>query len=177
MQNSSQNEKPEKTNASTDQMKVSDISEQKMSSENSNQGLKPILTWDQYLSNVTNPAFRQSIDAFCKRWIDEIDDSINIGQVGFTAGLLSDGRRIPIQWVFDSKICIILEGVVKNFNIPDNLYRDYLIDLKQSADLYDKFIASGKRDVKFSSIDVQMLNIILNSSLKLAKRFKETVNL
>ncbi len=140
-------------------------------------GTKPILTWDQYLSNLSDPSFRQIIDDFHQHWIEEIDDSINMGQVGFSAGLEYGGKRIPIQYVYDNRIAIISEKAGKYSNIPKALYEDYLMDLKQSAYLHDKYIASGKVEVHFSSIDKEILSIILNSAIKLAKRYKSTAEL
>jgi len=137
-------------------------------------GSKPILTWDEYLSNLTDSSFKPIINSFRQQWIDEIDDSINMGQVGFSAGLYYDGKRIPIQFVYDKYIVLISEKHQTTYNIPKSLYDDYQTSLKQSDYLHDKFISSGKVEVPFSQIEGETLKIILNSSIKLAKRYKKT---
>ena len=135
-------------------------------------GRKPILTWGQYLSNVADPFFRQVIDNFRQRWITEIDDSISMGQVGFSAGLFHGGSRRPIQYVYDNKISLISVKWAKYANIPGDIYEAYLTEIKQSAYLHDKYVASGKIDVPFSTIDAEMLSRILNAAINLAVLFK-----
>jgi len=142
------------------------------SPEPKGKGTKPILTWNQYLSNLSDASFRPIIDKFYQQWINEIDDSINMGQVGFSAGLEYGGKRVAIQFVYDNRLAMISDKARKFSNIPKKIYEKYLEDLGQSDYLYDKYIASGKVEVHFSVIDKDILTIILNSALKLAKRYK-----
>lgn len=144
------------------------------SPEPKGKGAKPILTWEQYLANVTKQAFRDILSDFRKRWIAEIDDSINMGQVGFSAGIEYGGKRIPIQYVYDNRIGIISEKAAKYAKIPDHLYDEYITDLKQSGLLHDKYMARGKVEIDFSGIDDETLSIILNSAIKLANGYKST---
>jgi len=137
-------------------------------------GTKPILSWDQYTANVTNPKFRKIIGDFRERWINEIDDSISMGQVGFSTGIDYGGKRIALQMIYDDKISIMSKKVSKSISVPQEIYDDYLEDLKRSPFLHDKYIASGKVDVSFSLIDEETLSLILDSAIKLAKRFKST---
>ncbi len=67
-------------------------------------GSKPILSWDEYLNNLSKNEFRKAISDFKQKWISEIENSINMGQVGFSAGLTFGEKRIPIQFVYDSSI-------------------------------------------------------------------------
>lgn len=97
-----------------------------------------------------------------------------MGQVAFSAGLEYGGRRIPIQYVYDTRIAIISKKGRIYLNIPKAIYEACLTDLKQSAYLHDKYIASGKVEVAFSSIDEETLSIILNAAIKLATRYKST---
>jgi hypothetical protein len=97
-----------------------------------------------------------------------------MGQVGFSAGIEYGGRRLPIQYVYDNRLAIISEKASKYSNIPQALYEEYLADLKKSAYLHDKYLASGKVEVPFSSIDADTLSVILNSAIKLAKSYKST---
>jgi len=139
-------------------------------------GTKPKITWEQYLSNVTKPSFRDILMNFRKRWVDEIDDSISMGQVGFSTGVAYGGKRIALQFVYDNKISLISEKWAKSSNIPQHLYDDYIKDIKQSGLLYDKYIASGKVEVEFAGIDDDTLSLILNAAIRLAKRFKKTAD-
>ncbi|MFZ4439217.1 MAG: hypothetical protein ACOYOS_12365 [Syntrophales bacterium] len=139
-------------------------------------GTKPILTWEQYISNVTKPSFRRMIEDFRNRWITEIDDSINMGQVGFSAGIEYGGKRLPLQYIYDTKISIISENTSRNTNVPKHLYDDYIADLKRSGLLYDKYIASGKVDVDYTLINDETLSLILNAAMKLANRYKSTAD-
>lgn len=136
-------------------------------------GRKPILSWNEYIENLTEPEFRPLIKTFRDCWLSEIDDSINMGQVGFSAGLEFGDKRIPIQFVYDNRIPIISERHRKAYDIPKRLYDDYLKELSNSPYLYDKFIASGKVEVSFDDIDKETLSMMLNAAIGLARDYKE----
>lgn len=142
--------------------------------EPTGKGTKPKITWEQYLSNVTKPSFRHILEDFRRQWIEEIDDSINMGQVGFSVGIELGGKRLPMQYIYDKRIGIISEKAAQYISIPTPLYEKYMADLKQSGLLYDKYIASGKVDVNFSDIDDDTLLLMLDSTIKLAKSYKNT---
>jgi hypothetical protein len=146
------------------------------SPEPQGKGTRPILSWDQYVSNLSDPSFRKVIEDFRQRWINEIDDSINMGQVGFSAGLEYGGRRLAIQFVYDNRVPVISEKARKYSGIPNEIYEEYLNDLKQSPLLHDKFLASGRVEVPFSSISEEILSLILESAIKLAKRYKSNTD-
>ncbi|MBT7914026.1 hypothetical protein HN588_08975 [Candidatus Bathyarchaeota archaeon] len=95
-----------------------------------------------------------------------------MGQVGFSAGLEYGGRRLPIQYIYDNRIALVSESTRKYSNIPKELYEDYLNDLKKSAYIHDKFIASNKVEVDFGTIDTDTLSLILEAANNLAKAFK-----
>jgi len=135
-------------------------------------GSKPILTWEQFLDNVSNKNFRDIIEVFKKTWVSEIDDSINMGQVGFSAGLHYGNKRIPIQIVYDNRVAIISEKMKEAYNIPEKLYQEYREELSKSPMIYDKYVSGNKVDVAFDAIDAETLKLILNASLKLGKKIK-----
>ncbi|MFC1667650.1 endonuclease NucS domain-containing protein [Candidatus Omnitrophota bacterium] len=135
-------------------------------------GSKPMLSWDQYLSNVANKSFGKIIEDFKTRWVSEIDDSISMGQVGFSAGLKYGNKRTAIQFVYDRKIEIMSEKWREAYNIPEVFYREYKEELKKSPDIYDKYLIANKVMVRFDMIDAEILKIILDASLNLARKMK-----
>lgn len=135
-------------------------------------GTKPIISWDEYLQNITVNTFTPIIADFRKKWVADINDSINMGQVGFSAGVLLKGKRIPIQFVYDSRLEIVSERTKISYNIPDELYKGYLNEFKQSDVLYDKYIVGNKVFVKFEDIDEAALKLILSAAYKLGKWIK-----
>jgi hypothetical protein len=141
--------------------------------EKKGKGRKPILKWDQYLENISQPTLKPVLQKFRDRWLTDIDDSINMGQVGFSAGLEYGGKRIPIQFVYDNRIPIISERHRQGYDIPKNLYEEYLSDLKESSMLYDKYIVSGKVEVNFEDLDQDTLTIMLNAAINLAQKYKQ----
>ncbi len=141
--------------------------------EKKGKGRKPILSWSQYLDNLSEPDFKLILQQFRERWINEIDNSINMGVTGFSAGLEYGGRRIPIQLVYDNRIPIMSDRHRLSYDIPQNLYEEYLSDLKQSSLLYDRYIASGKVEVIFDDLDQEILSLILNAAINLALKYKQ----
>lgn len=141
--------------------------------EKKGKGRKPILSWNQYLENISEPTLKPVLQKFRDRWLTEIDDSINMGQVGFSAGLEYGGKRIPIQFVYDNRIPIISERHRQGYDIPKDLYEEYLSDLKESSMLYDKYIASGKVEVNFEDLDQEVFSLMLNAAFNLALKYKQ----
>jgi len=135
-------------------------------------GSKLILTWEQFLDNVSNKEFRNIIEDFRKKWVSEIDDSINMGQVGFSDGLNYGNKRIPIQIVYNNRVAIISEKMREAYNMPEKLYQEYREDLSKSPMVYDKYVSGNKVDVVFDAIDAETFKLILDSSLKFAIKIK-----
>jgi len=138
-------------------------------------GSKPILSWDEYLSNVADKNFVRVIEDFRGRWIAEVGESINMGQVGFSAGVMIGDKRIPVQMVYDRYIEIISEKSRESYKIPQDLYREYKEDLKRSPELYDKYLIANKVVVRFEDIDPEVLALMLTAALDLAKKMKNAV--
>jgi hypothetical protein len=135
-------------------------------------GRKPILSWEQYIENVTLVEFKPVLQEFRDRWLVEIDNSINMGQVGFSAGLEIGGKRIPVQYVYDRYLNLVSEKQALYYEIPKPLYYAYLDRLKESSYLYDNIIASGKIEVKYEEIDESILQLLLDSAFQLALDLK-----
>ena len=140
--------------------------------EEEGEGSRPKLSWEEYLSNVTEPSFRSILNKFKNRWIDEISDSINMGTVGFSAGVEIGGERTVIQKVYDDRVATISERAQGSYGIPKELHQEYLSRLKESDLIHDKYLSSGKVEVYFSDIDAELLRLILNAAFTLAKRYK-----
>jgi hypothetical protein len=141
--------------------------------EKNGKGSRPILSWEEYLQNITVNEFAPIINNFRKRWVADIDDSINMGQVGFSAGAFLKGRRIPLQMTFDSKVGLISAKTRASYDIPEDLYGKYIDILKQSDHLYDKYIVSNKSFVPFEDIDAEELKLILDAAYTLGKMIKK----
>ena len=135
-------------------------------------GSKLILTWEQFLDNISNKEFRNIIEDFRKKWVSEIDDSINMGQVGFSAGLNYGNKRIPIQIVYNNRVAIISEKMRESYNMPEKLYQEYREDLSKSPMVYDKYVSGNKVDVGFDAIDTETFKLILDASLNFARKIQ-----
>lgn len=136
-------------------------------------GSKPILSWEEYLQNITVDEFTPIIASFRKKWVADIDDSINLGQVGFSAGAFLKGKRIPLQFVYDSKIELFSAKMRNSYDIPEALYNKYVDEFKQSDRLYDKYVASNKVVIRFEDIDVEELKCILSAAYTLGTFIKK----
>ncbi len=123
---------------------------------------------------ITRPEFRKVVNGFKNTWISEIDNSVNMGQVGFSAGLNHGNERIPIIYVYDNRISLISEKVKQSYNLPDNIYNDYKTELQKSPVIYDKYLIANKVQVPFDSIDVEVLKIIIDATINFAKRMKNS---
>ena len=141
--------------------------------EEEGRGRKPIISWSQYLENLSEPDFREIFAEFRSSWLSEVDDSINMGQVGFSAGVEFSGKRKAIQFAYDDRIPIVSERYRKSLEIPDPLYEDYLNKLRESTHLYDSYIASGLVEIPFDDLDQKTLRLILNAAIYLAKEYKQ----
>jgi len=136
-------------------------------------GTKPILTWDEYLNNIQNTEFRKIISDFKEKWIKEVDDSINMGQVGISAGLIYHGKRIPFQYIYDTNLNLFTEYLKNQYNVPDKIYNQYVDKIKETPRIYDKYVVGNKTRVDFKDIDSAELKHILDSALFAAKKIKK----
>jgi hypothetical protein len=142
--------------------------------EEEGKGSKPILSWIQYLDQIAEPDLRGIIQAFRKRWVEEISDSINMGVAGFSVGIQFDDRRVMIHKVYYNRIPLLSERQRLASGIPQSLYQEYLAKLKTSPILADNYLSSGKVEVKFEDLDNDLLQLILDAAFSLAKRFQQT---
>ncbi len=138
-------------------------------------GNKPILSWEQYVEFFKDNEFRIELIKFRNEWIEKVDNSINMGAVGFSAGVLVGGRRIPIQLVYDQYLSLLSEKLRNNYSIPDDLYGEYIQNLKKISNIYDEFIVSNKVYIPFEKITADDLRLILDSAMTLALKLKGTV--
>lgn len=136
-------------------------------------GSKPILSWEEYLQNITVEEFTPIIANFRKKWMANIDDNINMGQVGFSAGAVLKGKRIPLQFAYDSKIELFSAKMRNSYDIPEALYKKYVDEFKQSDRLYDKYVASNKVVIRFEDIDAEELTCILSAAYTLGTLVKK----
>jgi len=136
-------------------------------------GSKPKLTEAEYLDSVTRREFRDAIENFWDNW-KAVGGDIRMGTVGFSAGINYSGKRIPIFYAYHSTVDIIPESHKLSYNIPDELYNQYRSDLKSSETVYDGYCISNKRAVHFDRISQEDLQIIIDSSINLAKRLIES---
>ncbi len=135
-------------------------------------GTKPILTWEQYIDNVGNGEMKKIINDFRNKWIEEVEDSINMGQVGFSAGVSFSAKRIPIQFVYDNRIAIVSERMAQRYQIPNELYNDYKNEIKKSAFLYDQYLIGNKVEIPFEVLSKDSVELITNAAINLAKKIK-----
>ena len=139
-------------------------------------GSKPKLSWQQYIEGLSDKTVAQVIDDFKQKWVREVDNSISMGQSGFSLGINNyDGnKRKAIQFIYGHWVDVISEKFRRSNDIPDKIYNEYKEEFKKIPRLYDKYIIGNKVVVEFEDITTEELNIILNAGLKLAKRIKET---
>lgn len=136
------------------------------------QGRKPVLSWQRFLDNVSKEEFKPVIQDFKDTWVSEIDDSINMGTVGFSAGVNYGDKRIPIQQVFDKYIPVISEKDQEGYAIPEKHYQEYKEALKKAPMVYDKYVVGNKVQVDFDAIDAKTLKILLDAALNLGRNMK-----
>jgi hypothetical protein len=134
-------------------------------------GAKPILSWDEYINNVAK--HRNAIINFRNEWKNNIEDSINMGVTGFSAGIVIADQRVPIQLVYDDYLKLLSEGVRRNYGISDNVYNLYKKEIEKLPDIYDKHLISNKVTVYFSELDDEQLKIVFNAAIICANALRE----
>ena len=152
--------------------KMKDISIESEIPAKDGKGSKPILSWDEYLNNLSKNEFRKIITEFRKDWISKIENSIHMGQVGFSAGMTFGNKRIPIQFIYDTSLYLFSAYMKSNYNIPDDAYNKYTEEIKKVPEVYDKCVVGNKVMIPFEDIDEDKLKLILNASIILAQELK-----
>jgi len=140
--------------------------------EKNGKGSKPILSWDEYLNNLSKNEFRKILSEFKLDWINKIENSINMGQVGFSAGLTFGNKRIPVQFIYDTSLYLFSAHMKSNYNIPDDAYNRYTEEIKKVPEVYDKCVVGNKVMVPFDDIDETILKLILDAGIKLGMELK-----
>jgi hypothetical protein len=133
-------------------------------------GSKPILIWEEYINNV-DAKYQETIEKYRQEWIKCFGETISMGTVGFTAGIIAGEKRLAPLWVYDNKIRLITEKNRLKMGIPDDIYSIYKNELKKSPEVYDKLI-SGKSEVLFNDINIESLETIFDAAIKCAQAIR-----
>jgi hypothetical protein len=135
-------------------------------------GTKPILTWEEYI-NTVDVKYQEIIKKYKHEWIKNFGDSINMGTVGFTAGIVVGDKRFAPLWVYDNKVDLIKDNSRKTMGASDSVYLTYIHELKKSPEIFDKYFSSGKQRVNFCDISINSLEIIFMASIRYAIELKK----
>ena len=138
-------------------------------------GSRPILSWNQYIDSVTKNEFQKVFEQFREKWLQEIGKSINMGQVGFSAGVFNGNKRVPIQYIYNNRLALLTQNYSEKLDIPPDLYEAYKNDIKQSKDIFDEYLMGNKSEIQFDKLDVDSLNIVLGAAFNLALAIKNSL--
>jgi hypothetical protein len=130
-------------------------------------GSKPKLSWEEYINNV-DTKYQKLIEKYKQEWIKHFGETVNMGTVGFTAGVIIGEKRLAPLWVYDNKIELITEKGRKKMGVSDNTYLIYNDELKKTPEIYDKYLISGKQMVHFNDVSIEALENIFIATLKYA---------
>ena len=135
--------------------------------EKESKGSQPILSEEEYLSNIEKPEFVPIIRDFWYAWRKRGGD-LRLGTVGFTAGFNFESKRIPIQYVYQRSIVIVSERYRSNYNISDKLYDNYKNFFKKELPhIYDKHLIGNHVEVKFTDISSEEFEKIISATFLL----------
>lgn len=134
-------------------------------------GSKPLLTWEEYINNV-DIKYQKTIEKYKHEWVNNFGESINMGTVGFTAGIFVGNKRFAPLWVYDNKIELITENSRKKMGASDNVYLTYKNEIGKSPEIFDKYLISGRQMVNFNDISENSLETIFIASIKYAKELQ-----
>lgn len=137
------------------------------------EGNKPKKTWDEYIETVTPQEFAIIIDNFKKDWENDFPNSVNMGTVGFSTGVILGNTRIPIQFVYDNRLGIITRSQVDKYNISDSMFDDYKEELKAISKVYDEYVVGGKTTLPFAKLNTDELLVIFTAAKNIGKRLIE----
>ena len=138
-------------------------------------GSRPILNWNQYIDSISKAEFQKPFEQFREKWLQEIGDTINMGQVGFSAGVFNGNKRLPIQFVYNNRLALLSQHYSDNLDIPPDLYEAYKNDIKQTKDIFDEYLMGNKVEVPFDRLDVESLGIVLKAAFNLAIAIKNSL--
>ena len=130
-------------------------------------GSKPRLSWEEYINNV-DTKYQKLIEKYKQEWIKHFGETVNMGTVGFTAGVIIGEKRLAPLWVYDNKVELITEKGRKKMGISDNTYLIYKKELEKTPEIYDKYLISGKQMVYFNDVSIEALENIFIATLKYA---------
>jgi hypothetical protein len=135
-------------------------------------GSRPIITAEQYLSNLTNTDFAEIIRSFWSKW-KLLGGDIKFGTVGFSSGFKVGDKRIPMQFVYNSYLDLISDKYRAYYNISDNEYKNYKEFLKLYVPkAFDHLIANHVA-IQLDTISKDDLKNILDATIELVKGMKE----
>jgi hypothetical protein len=138
-------------------------------------GSKPVLNWEQFLENCKSNEIAFVLQDFRKQWLDIEANGINMGTVGFSAGIFIEDGRIPIQFVYDRFLELVSDKQRKSYQIGDEAYACYKETIRRVPKIYDSKLISNKVRVAFDEITPDELNALLSASLNLAKFLKDSI--
>ncbi len=138
-------------------------------------GSRPILSWNQYIDSISRVEFKKELEQFREKWLQEIGKSINMGQVGFSAGVFNGNKRVPIQYVYNNRLALLTQLYSEKLDIPPEQYEAYKNDIKQSKDIFDEYLMGNKSEIQFDRLDVESLNIVLEAAFNLAMAIKNSL--
>lgn len=140
--------------------------------EKNGKGSKPVLTWEQYIENISDIEKRKIIKEFRKGWLEIDRAGLSMGTVGFSAGVYINGKRIPLQFIYDGYLDMLSDKYRKSYSVPDEIYKYYMNCISKLPHIYDSILVSNKVRVNYDDITVSELREILNAALNTARKYK-----
>ena len=138
-------------------------------------GNKPKKNWNEYLESIDPKKYSRLIDKFKNEWEKEFPNTVNMGTVGFSAGVILGKKRIPLQYVYNNKLQIVSKGDQEKYNIPDQIFSEYREQLKQIPRIYDEFVVGNKVEILFSILSERDLEIIFEAAKNLGKKLNSEI--
>ncbi len=136
-------------------------------------GSKPRLSWEEYINNVDGK-YQKLIEKYKQEWIKHFGETINMGTVGFTAGVIVGEKRLAPLWVYDNKVELITERGRIKIGVSDKTYLVYKKELEKTPEIYDKYLISGKQMVNFNDISIDALENIFCATIKYAEEIRRS---
>lgn len=135
-------------------------------------GSSPIINEEQFLSSLSNPSFAETIKSFWNKW-RSIGGDIRFGTVGFSAGFKVGEKRIPIQFVMNTKIDLISDKYRHSYNLPDNAYKIYKESLKTNVPKAFDLLVANHIVMYFSTLSKDELEYIFEATIVFVQEMKE----
>jgi hypothetical protein len=136
------------------------------------EGNRPKKSWDEFVESVEPKRFALKLDAFKNEWEKEFPGSINMGIVGFSAGVFLGRKRIPVQYVYPNRLAIYTKKQGDFYNLPETINERYKETLKKIPKIYDAYVIGGKTEVPFSRLTEDELDIILSAAMGIGRKLK-----